>query len=141
MTHHIAPNDTINKNTPAEMANQTLSETRADTIKMMIKNTPNVIINDDKSILLSPLLIFNTFNGPALVAVLFVLFSHYLLNEVDGLFLTIKSPFNNYTILFNVINNIYVSNCSFPSISCLPHIGQNLILNLLAVSDWFLSLT
>lgn len=53
MTHHIAPNDTINKNTPAEMANQILSETRADTIKMMIKNRPNVIKNDDKSIVLS----------------------------------------------------------------------------------------
>lgn len=53
MAHHITPNNTMNKNNPAEMANQTLSETRADTIKMMIKNMPNVIKNDDKSILLS----------------------------------------------------------------------------------------
>ena len=52
MTHHIAPNDTINKNTPAEMANQILSETRADTIKMMIKNRPNVIKNVDKTTVL-----------------------------------------------------------------------------------------
>lgn len=52
MTHHIAPNDTINKNTPVEMANQILSETRAETIKMMTKNRSNVIKNDDKSIVL-----------------------------------------------------------------------------------------
>lgn len=55
MAHHITPNNTMNKNNPVEMANQILPETRADTIKMMIKNRPNVIINDDKSILLSTL--------------------------------------------------------------------------------------
>ena len=53
MAHQIAPNNTVNRANPAEVANQKLSEARADTIKMMIKNRPNVIKNDDKSILLS----------------------------------------------------------------------------------------
>ena len=53
MAHQITPNNTMHRNNSVEMANQRLSETTADTIKMMINNSPNVIKNDDKSILLS----------------------------------------------------------------------------------------